>query len=59
MCGRISNLSTRGVLIKNGDTLKAMYDERLPLYEKWADAVIDCSGNSVEETARQIVSAVK
>lgn len=54
MCSRISNLSTRGVLIKNGDTLKDMYDERLPLYQKWADAVIDCSSNSVEQTAREI-----
>lgn len=59
MCKRISNLSTRGVLIKSGETLKDMYDERLPLYKKWADAVIDCNSNTIEETARQIVSAVK
>jgi len=59
MCDRISNLSTRGVLIKNGDTLKDMYDERLPLYQKWADAVIDCNGNSVEQTAREIEKIAK
>lgn len=59
MCGRISNLSTRGVLIKNGNTLKDMYDERLPLYQKWADVTIDCNSNTIEETARQIVLAVK
>lgn len=58
MCKRISNLSTRGVLIKNGETLKDMYDERLPLYEKWADAVIDCSGNTIEQTARRIAASV-
>lgn len=59
MCSRISNLSTRGVLIKNGNTLKDMYFERLPLYEKWADAVIDCSNNSVEQTAEEIVKIAK
>ena len=59
MCSRISNLSTRGVLIKNGDTLKDMYNERLPLYQKWADAVIDCNGNSVEQTAREIEKIAK
>ena len=59
MCGRISNLSTRGVLIKNGETLKDMYDERLPLYRKWADTVIDCSNNSVEQTAREIEKFAK
>jgi len=59
MCERISNLSTRGVLIKNGETLKDMYDERLPLYRKWADTVIDCSNNSVEQTAREIEKFAK
>lgn len=58
MCQRISNLSTRGVLIKNGETLKDMYDERLPLYEKWADVVIDCNSNTIEQTAKQIAAAV-
>lgn len=59
MCSRISNLSTRGVLIKNGETLKYMFDERLPFYQKWADVTIDCNSNTIEETARQIVSAVQ
>ncbi len=59
MCKRISNLSTRGVLIKNGETLKDMYDERLPLYEKWADVVIDCGNSSVEQTANKIEKIAK
>lgn len=59
MCRRISNLSTRGVLIKQGETLRDMFDERLPLYEKWADFTIDCNSNTIEETAKQIASAAK
>lgn len=59
MCKRISNLSTRGVLIRNGKTLLDMYNERLPLYEKWADAVIECGSNTVEQTARLIESTAK
>lgn len=59
MCSRISNLSTRGVLIKNGETLKDMFDERLPLYEKWADVTIDCNNNIVEQTARAIEKFAK
>lgn len=55
---RISNLSTRGVVIKNGETLKDMFDERLPLYQKWADVTIDCNNNTVEQTARAIAAAV-
>lgn len=59
MCSRISNLSTRGVVMKNGETLKDMYDERLPLYQKWADVTIDCNNNTVEETAQAISNAGK
>ncbi len=59
MCQRISNLSTRGVLIKNGETLRDMYDERLPLYKRWSDAVIDCNHNTVEQTAALIADIAK
>lgn len=56
---RINNLSTRGVVIKQGETLKDMFEERLPLYEKWADVTIDCNNNTVEETAYLIKNAAE
>lgn len=59
MCSRISNLSTRGVVMKKGETLKDMYDERLPLYEKWADYTVECNHNSVEQTAFEIEKIAK
>lgn len=59
MCKRIKNLSTRGVVMKNGNSLKDMYDERLPLYKRWADVTIDCNDNTVELTAQQIKNASK
>lgn len=59
MLSRISNLSTRGVLIKSGETLKDMFDERLPLYEKWADDVINCNDNTVQQTAEAIAAKLQ
>lgn len=59
MCKRISNLSTRGIVMKNGETLKDMYNERLPLYEKWADYTVECNHNSVEQTAFEIEKIAK
>lgn len=56
---RIKNLSTRGVLIKQGESLKDMYDERLPLYQNWADATIICNNTTVEDVVRQIKDAVE
>lgn len=55
MIDRINNPEARGVAIRNGKTLRDMYDERLPLYRKWADAQIDCNCSTVENTADEIL----
>lgn len=51
---RLGNLAKRGVSIKEGQTLKDLYQERTPLYEKYADIIIDESGMSISETAETI-----
>ena len=56
---RVKDLSTRGIVLQNGETLRDMYNERLPLYEKYADYIIDCDGNSIDDTVAQIVDAVQ
>ena len=40
---RLSNLATRGVTLREGQTLRDLYDERIPLYEAEADIVFDAS----------------
>lgn len=52
---RITNLSTRGIVLEHGETLLDMYNERFPLYEKYADFVIDCDGNTIDDTVAEIV----
>ncbi len=39
---RLGDLHARGVTIKPGWTLQDLYNERVPLYEKWADLTVDC-----------------
>ena len=58
MCARIRNLATRGIAMKEGMTLRDMYEERRPLYEKYADFIIDCGGGTVEETVARICSCL-
>ncbi len=55
MLDRINDLTTRGIVVKNGSTLRDMYEERLPLYEKYADNIIYCDNNTVEDTVAEIV----
>lgn len=52
---RLSNITTRGVVLKKGHTLRDMYNERLGLYERYADEVLNCDGLTVEEAVELIV----
>ena len=43
---RIGNPTGRGVVLKPGMTLRDLYEERVPYYEKYADIVIDETGKT-------------
>ena len=49
------NLRCRGVALQEGQTLQSLYEERIPLYEKYADITVDETNMSVEETMEQVV----
>ena len=51
---RLSNLATRGVTLREGQTLFDLYEERIPLYEKEADVVLDAAGLQIEQTVEAI-----
>ncbi len=55
---RLRNIKTRGVIIKTGQGIGDIYDERLPLYTKYADAVVDCGGKDIEQSLGEIIKAV-
>ena len=56
---RLSNITTRGVVLKKGHTLRDMYNERLELYKRYADEVLNCDGLTVEEAVESIVLIAK
>lgn len=58
MVDRIKNITTRGVVLQNGETLLDMYNERLPLYEKYADVTVNCDGFDIEKTVEEIIKSV-
>lgn len=51
---RLGDIKNRGVVLKDGQSLKELYDERCALYDKYADVVIDEAGLNVEETIEKI-----
>lgn len=52
---RIKNIHTRGIAMKEGTTIKGLYEERAPLYEKYADVTVECDGRTAEECVDLIV----
>lgn len=56
---RLGDLKERGVALKDGFTLRDLYNERTPLYEKYAQVTVELDGLSVEEAARALQKAVK
>lgn len=53
---RINNITTRGIAMRRGETLESVYNERLPLYKKYADITVK-SGNA-EETVAEILKQI-
>ena len=54
------DIFSRGVVMKKrGETLGELFDERIPLYERYADIVIDCDGLGLDDTVAAIISDVK
>ncbi len=52
---RIGDLNARGVSIKEGQSFQELYEERKPLYEKYADITLSTAGLSI----REVVHALK
>ena len=55
---RIGDIKSRGVVLTNGTTVEDIFRDREPLYEKYADLKIDCTGLSVEECVEKIVRSL-
>ena len=51
---RLGDLRCRGVALQEGQTLQSLYEERIPLYEKYADIVFEADNLPIREIVRQI-----
>ena len=55
---RLGSLRRRGVVLKDGQTLDQLYGERVPLYKKYADMVIDEENQKPEDTLQTILDCL-
>ena len=53
---RLGDLTARGVALKDGQTLRDLYNERCPLYEKYAHVVQECDGKLVRQIVEELAA---
>lgn len=58
LVGRLSDITTRGIVFRGAQDLHSVYEERMPLYEKYADLTVRCTGDGIERSVEKIVRAV-
>ena len=56
---RLKDVKQRGVVMRPGQSLVSLYNERSVLYEKYADITIDEKNNTMEEVVSDLVAALK
>ena len=55
---RLKDVKQRGVVMKEGQSLISLYNERSSLYEKYADITIDEKNNTMEEVVADLLAAL-
>ena len=53
---RLADIRGRGVVLREGQTLADLYEERTPLYEKYADITVLEDDLGVEETVERLLA---
>lgn len=55
---RLGDLTQRGVVYRPGQNLEALYEERCPLYERYADHTVECDGRKIGETLEAVIQKI-
>lgn len=55
---RLGDFSKRGIVLKPGQTIDDLYNERCALYEKYADIVVNCSGKAFARYHANLISEI-
>ena len=58
---RVTNITTRGIVFHKNETLKNVYEQRAPLYERYADLTVDVSDGkpTIEQTVEKAAELLK
>ena len=55
---RIGDYSKRGIVLAPGQSIRDLYNERVALYERYADITVDCDGCAFDTYQKRLNEAV-
>lgn len=55
---RLTDIKGRGVVLRAGESLEAIFEIRTKLYEKFADITVEEDGDSFEDTVRAVLESL-
>jgi shikimate kinase len=55
---RLGDLTKRGVVFENGQTLRDLYEERVPLYQKYAHSSVKADGLGISEVLEKVLQNI-
>jgi shikimate kinase len=47
------------VVLREGETLRELYEERVPLYEKYANITVECENKNIREIVTELSKRLK
>jgi len=56
---RVTNFDSRGIAMKDGQTFDDLFLERGPLYQKYANIIIDCKEKNQDQITREICEIIR
>lgn len=56
---RVGNLVTRGVVCRNCQTFRQLFEQRRPYYERYADITVHLEHASIERSIKKLLDAVE
>ena len=59
IANRAVDFSQRGVVLKAGMTMQDLYNERAPLFEKYADITVNCDGTAFGRYRYDAITKIK
>lgn len=56
---RLGDFSKRGIVLREGQTIRDLYEERTALYEKYADFTVSCNGNAYSRYQAEVMRVIE